>query len=58
VLALALAERVEGNKGYVEGLQAMMLARKVPYFNTKTVTLNLANFECGEGFTDFPFILF
>jgi hypothetical protein len=36
----------------------MMLARKLPYFNTKTLTLNLANLEHGEGFIDFPFILF
>jgi hypothetical protein len=36
----------------------MMLARKLPYFNTKTLTLNLANLELGEGFRDFPFILF
>jgi hypothetical protein len=36
----------------------MMLARKLPYFNTKTPTLNLANLELGEGFRDFPFILF
>jgi hypothetical protein len=35
----------------------MMLARKLPYFNNKTLTLNLANFELGEGFRDFPFIL-
>jgi hypothetical protein len=36
----------------------MMLARKLPYFNTKTLTLNLANIEVLEGFIDFPFILF
>jgi hypothetical protein len=36
----------------------MMLARKLPYYNTKTLTLNLANLELGEGFRDFPFILF
>jgi hypothetical protein len=36
----------------------MMLARKLPYFNTKTLTLNSANLELGEGFRDFPFILF
>jgi hypothetical protein len=35
----------------------MMLARKLPYFNTKTLTLNLANMELG-GFRDFSFILF
>jgi hypothetical protein len=58
VLALALAEWVEGNKGCVERLQVMILARKLPYFNTKTLTLNLANLELGEEFKDFPFILF
>jgi hypothetical protein len=36
----------------------MMLARKLPYFNTKTLTLNSANLELGEGFRDFPYILF
>jgi hypothetical protein len=36
----------------------MLLARKLPYFNTMTLTLNLANLELGEGFRDFPFILF
>jgi hypothetical protein len=36
----------------------MMLARKLPHFNTKTLTLNLANLELGEGFRDFTFILF
>jgi hypothetical protein len=36
----------------------MMLARKLSYFNTNTLTLNLANLELGEGFKDFPFILF
>jgi hypothetical protein len=36
----------------------MMLARKLPYFNTTTLTLNIANLELGEGFRDFPFILF
>jgi hypothetical protein len=35
-----------------------MLARKLPYVNTKTLTLNLANLELEEGFRDFPFILF
>jgi hypothetical protein len=35
-----------------------MLARKLPYFNTKNLTLNLANLELGEGFRDFSFILF
>jgi hypothetical protein len=44
--------------GYVERLQAMMQARKLAYFKTKTLTLNLANLELGEGFGDFPFILF
>jgi hypothetical protein len=36
----------------------MMLAKKLPYFNAKTLTLNLANLELEEGFRDFPFILF
>jgi hypothetical protein len=36
----------------------MMLARKLTYFNTKNVTLNLAKLELGEGFRDFPFIIF
>jgi hypothetical protein len=36
----------------------MMLARKLSYFNTKTLTLNLANLELGEGFRDYLFILF
>jgi hypothetical protein len=36
----------------------MMLARKLSYFNTKTITLNLGNLELGEGFRDFLFILF
>jgi hypothetical protein len=36
----------------------MMLARKLRYSNSKTLTLNLANLEHGEGFRDFPFILF
>jgi hypothetical protein len=36
----------------------MMLARKLPYFDTKTLTLNIANLEHSEGFRDFPFILF
>jgi hypothetical protein len=35
----------------------MMLARTIPYFNTETLTLNLANLELGEWFRDFPFIL-
>jgi hypothetical protein len=34
----------------------MMLVRKLPYFNTKTLTLNLTNLELGEGFGDFTFI--
>jgi hypothetical protein len=33
----------------------MMLARILPYFNTKTLTLNLANMELGEGFRDFSY---
>jgi hypothetical protein len=32
-----------------------MLARILPYFNTKTLTLNLANMELGEGFRDFSY---
>jgi hypothetical protein len=36
----------------------MMLAWKLPYFNTQTLTLNLAILELGDGFRDFPFILF
>jgi hypothetical protein len=36
----------------------MMLVRKLPYFNTKTLTINLANLKLLEGFRDFPFILF
>jgi hypothetical protein len=36
----------------------MMLVRKLSYFNTKTLTLNLANLKLGEGFRDFHFILF
>jgi hypothetical protein len=36
----------------------MMLARKLPYYNTKTLTLNIANLELREGFRDFSFILF
>jgi hypothetical protein len=36
----------------------MIIVRKLPYFNTKILTLNLANMELGEGFRDFPFILF
>jgi hypothetical protein len=36
----------------------MMLARKLLYFNTKALTLNLANLELEEGFRDFLFILF
>jgi hypothetical protein len=36
----------------------MMLAKKLPYFNSKTLTLNLAKLELGEGFRLFPFILF
>jgi hypothetical protein len=46
---------VERNKGCVERLQAMMLAKKLPYFNTKTITLNLSNLELGEGFRDFSY---
>jgi hypothetical protein len=38
-----------------ERLQAMMIARKLPYLNTKTLTLNLANLEHGEGFRYFSY---
>jgi hypothetical protein len=55
---LALAEGWKKTKGCVERLQAMMLARKLLYFNTKTLTLNLANLALGEGFRGFPFTLF
>jgi hypothetical protein len=58
VLALVLAKWVEETNSCVERLQALMLARKLSYFNTKTLTLNLANLKLGEGFIDFPFILF
>jgi hypothetical protein len=58
VLGLAFSKRWKETKGCVERLQVMMLARKLPYLNTKTLTLNLANLELGEGFRDFPFILF
>jgi hypothetical protein len=44
--------------GCVERLQVMVLARKLPYFNTKTLTPNLAHLELREGFRHFPFILF
>jgi hypothetical protein len=33
----------------------MMLARKLSYINTKTLTLNSANLELGEGFIDFSY---
>jgi hypothetical protein len=33
----------------------MMLVRKLPYFNTKTLTQNLANLELGEGFRDYSY---
>jgi hypothetical protein len=33
----------------------MMLARKLPYFNTKTLTLNLGNLELQEGFRDLSY---
>jgi hypothetical protein len=36
----------------------MMLAKKLPYFNSKTLTLNLTNLKLGEGFRDFSFIPF
>jgi hypothetical protein len=47
---------MEGRKGCVERLQAMMLARKLPYFNTKTLTLEIANLELEEGFRDFSYV--
>jgi hypothetical protein len=47
---------MEGRKGCVERLQAMMLARKLPYFNTKTLTLEIANLEHEEGFRDFSYV--
>jgi hypothetical protein len=34
----------------------MMLARKLRYFNTKTLTLNFANMELEEGFRDFSYV--
>jgi hypothetical protein len=58
VLGLAFGKWWKETKGCVERLQVMMLARKLPYLNTKTLTLNLANLELGEGFRDFSFILF
>jgi hypothetical protein len=33
----------------------MMLAKKLLYSNTKTLTLNLANLELGEGFINFSY---
>jgi hypothetical protein len=36
----------------------MMLARKLSYFNTTTLTLNLANLELEEGFRNFSIIIF
>jgi hypothetical protein len=54
---LALAERVEGNKGLCREITSDDASKKTS-FNTKTLTLNLANLELGEGFRDFPFILF
>jgi hypothetical protein len=57
VLALALAEWVEGNKGLCRKITSDDASKKTS-FNTKTLTLNLANLELGEGFRDFPFILF
>jgi hypothetical protein len=41
--------------GCVERLQVMMQVRKLSQFNTKTLTLNLANLELGEGFRDFSY---
>jgi hypothetical protein len=33
----------------------MMPARKLPYFNNKTLALKIANLELGEGFIDFSY---
>jgi hypothetical protein len=33
-----------------------MLARKLPYFNNNSLTLNIENLELEEGFRDFPII--
>jgi hypothetical protein len=33
----------------------MVLARKLPYFNTNTLTLNLAKLKLGEGFRYFSY---
>jgi hypothetical protein len=33
----------------------MMLAKILPYFNTKALTLDIANLELGEGFKDFSY---
>jgi hypothetical protein len=58
-LALALAEHVEGNIRLCREITSDEASKKkLPYFNTKTLTLNLANLELGEGFRDFRFILF
>jgi hypothetical protein len=43
------------DRQHVERLQAMMLARKLPYFNTKMLTLNLANLKLVQGFRDFSY---
>jgi hypothetical protein len=45
------------NKGLCREITSDDASKKTS-FNTKTLTLNLANMELGEGFRDFPFILF
>jgi hypothetical protein len=54
VLALALAERVEGNKGLCREITSDDDSKKTSLLQPKTLTLNLANLELGEGFRDFP----
>jgi hypothetical protein len=54
VLALILAEWLEGNKGLCREITSDDASKKT-YFNTKTLTLNIANLELGEGFRDFSY---
>jgi hypothetical protein len=54
---LPLAEQVKENKGLCREITSDDASKKT-YFNTKTLTLNLANLGLGGGFEDFPFILF
>jgi hypothetical protein len=54
---LALTKQVEGKKWSCREITSGDASKKT-YFNTKTLTLNLANLKLGEGFRDFPFILF